>query len=65
MFDITFEDEFNRQWSSEFVFYTYDDAKSYLLDRGFTENNRLFERGSYNWSKGLKAYISPLKIYTA
>lgn len=63
MFEVTFEDELHRQWSSEFIFYNVEDAKEYLLDKGFIEKNRIFERKHYNWSVFLKAYISPKKIY--
>jgi hypothetical protein len=63
MFEITFEDEIHRRWSSEFIFRSLDEAKNYLLSKGFIERNRLFYREKYNWSIYLKAYIMSKKIY--
>lgn len=63
MFEITFEDQIHRHWSSGFVFEHFADAKDYLIKQGFIEKNRLFVRENYNWSLYLKAYISPVKIY--
>lgn len=63
MFQITFEDETNKQWHCEYVFDSFDDAKEYLKNRGFTERNRLFERFGYNWVYYTLAYISPLKTW--
>lgn len=63
MFEVTFEDGLHRQWSSEFIFSSFEDAKGYLLEQGFIEKNRLFERRNYNWSIFLKAYITPKKLY--
>lgn len=65
MFAITFENEVYRQWSCEFLFNNFEDAKRYLLSQGFAEKNRLFVREDFNWSKYIKAYISPRKIYNA
>jgi ribosomal protein L22 len=63
MFEIIFENETHAQWSSDFVFEDFDEAKDYLLDQGFLEKNRIFERKDYNWCKYLKAYITPKKAY--
>lgn len=63
MFAITFEDEMHIRWSHECVFENIEDAKGYLKDTGFIEKNRLFIREDYVWSKYLKAYIAPLKVY--
>jgi hypothetical protein len=63
MFTITFEDEIHRQWECEFLFTTFKEAKKYLTDQDFVEKNRLYYRENYNWSKYLKAYIIPKKIY--
>lgn len=63
MFTITYEDEIYRHWSCEFIFEDFNEAKQFLLEKGFIEKNRIFERRNYNWCKYLKAYISPLKIY--
>jgi hypothetical protein len=65
MFTITFEDEVYKQWSCEFIFNEFEEAKKYLIEQGFSEKNRLFVRENYNWSKYIKAYISPRKIYKA
>lgn len=63
MFGITFENEIYQQWSCDYVFYNFEDAKSYLKGKGFIEKNKLFERVDYNWSKYVKAYIEPKKVY--
>lgn len=63
MFSITFEDEVYRQWEFEAIFLTFNEAKKYLINQGFVEKNRLFYRENYNWSKYLKAYITPRKVY--
>lgn len=63
MFIITFEDETHIRWSYEYVFEDIEDAKGYLKGTGFIEKNRLFIREDYVWSKFLKAYITPLKVY--
>jgi hypothetical protein len=63
VFLITYEDEIYKQWSCDYIFNKFEDAKKYLIDQGFIEKNRLFERKDYNWSKFVKAYISPIKIY--
>lgn len=63
MFGITFENEIYKQWSCEYVFNSFDDAKDFLKEQGFIEKNRLFYRENYNWSEYIKAYISPRKVY--
>lgn len=63
MFIITFENEKYKQWSCEYLFNHFNDAKDFLKEKGFIEKNRLFERKDYNWSKYVKAYITPLKTY--
>lgn len=65
MFAITFEDEVYNQWSCEYVFNNFEDAKNYLISQGFIEKNRIFERKNYNWSSYLKAYITPRKVYNS
>lgn len=64
VFEVTFEDEVHRQWSCEFIFSNFNDAKNYLLNKGFIEKNRLFYRENYKWSLYLKAYITPKKVYS-
>jgi len=64
LFLITFENEIHKQWSCEYVFENFDDAKHYLISQGFIETGRIFERKNYNWSKYIKAYITPKKIYS-
>lgn len=64
MFIITFEDELHRQWSTDFVFTKFNEAKEYLLEKGFIEKNRLFVRENCGWVLYEKAYITPLKVYT-
>jgi len=63
MFSITYENEVYRQWTCDYVFESFEDAKDYLKKDGFIEKNRLFERVDYNWSKYLKAYIEPIKLF--
>jgi hypothetical protein len=63
MFGITFENEVYKQWTSDYIFEDFKEAKNYLLEQGFIESKRLFERKDYNWSKYVKAYIAPKKIY--
>lgn len=63
MFTITFENEIYTRWSPQLVFTSLEDAKEYLTEQGFIEQARLFERKDYKWSKYLKAYINPVKVY--
>lgn len=63
MYIVTFENEIYQQWTCEYIFNEFEDAKSYLLQRGFIEKNRLFERKDHNWSKYTKAYVTPRKVY--
>lgn len=63
MFTISFENEVYKQWTCEFVFENFNDAKSYLINKGFIEKNRLFERRDHNWNKYSKAYINRAKVY--
>lgn len=63
MFTITFENEIYTRWSPQLVFTSLEDAKEYLTEQGFIEQARLFERKDYEWSKYLKAYINPVKVY--
>lgn len=63
MFTITFENETYQRWEDDFIFAQFEDAKRYLLQQGFTEKNRIFERKDYNWSKFIRAYIQPKKLY--
>lgn len=63
MFTITFENEVHQQWSCEYVFNSFEDAKDYLINHGYVVKNRLFERHNYNWNKFTKAYIEQRKIY--
>ena len=65
MFAITYENEVHQQWCCGYIFEKFEDAKQFLIDQGFKEKNRVFERKDYNWSKYLKAYISPRKVYTS
>ena len=63
MFVIMFENEVHKQWSCEYIFNELSDAKKYLINQGFLEKNRLFIRENYRWSKYVKAYIAPRKLY--
>lgn len=62
MFLITFEDQTYKQWSHDTLFEDFKEAKKYLTDDGFVEDARLFIRKDYNWSKYVKAYITPVKV---
>lgn len=63
MFAITYENEVYQHWEDDFIFSDYTQAKQYLTAQGFREENRTFIRKDYNWSKYLKAYISPRKVF--
>ena len=63
MYTITYETKIYKQWESEYVFNSFAEAKDYLLENGFIEKNRIYERINYGWSKYLKAYINLKKIY--
>lgn len=63
MFTITFENETHNQWSCEYIFESYDDAKTYLKAEGFSPKQGLFVRNKLNWSGFKKAYITPRKMY--
>ncbi len=63
MFAITYVDEIHSQWNDEYLFNKFEDAKQYLIDKGFIENNRVFEREELSWITYRKAYINPMKLY--
>lgn len=63
MFEVTFENEIHKQWSCDYIFYEFEDAKEYLKDIGFIQRDRVFIRENYNWITFQKAYISPVKVY--
>lgn len=63
MFVIMFENEAGIRRVHENGFKNFDDAKQYLKDEGFVENNRLFERENYNWITFGKAFITHVKEY--
>lgn len=63
MFEITFENDVHVQWSCEYIFETIDDAKEYLIKKGFVEQNRLYYSKHNQWLYDLKAYIEPKKVY--
>lgn len=63
MFSIVFENEVYDQWSCEYVFKSFVEAKLYLRSKGFIEKRGLFYREGYNWIEYTKAYISPRKIW--
>lgn len=63
MFVITYQNEVNVRWNDDLVFRELDNAKKHLTQQGFIENNRIFERKDYGWSKYLKAYINPTRVY--
>lgn len=60
MFEITYETSTHFQWSCEFIFNTYDDAKKFLTNQGFNKVSNGFES---DWEACPKAYITPKKIY--
>ena len=63
MFEILYQDEIGKRWTSDYLFETLSDAKEYLKNKGFTENNRIFERENYNWSTYTKALITHKDIF--
>ncbi|UUV46105.1 hypothetical protein [Bacillus phage vB_BanS-Thrax1] len=63
MFTITFENQTHNQWTCEYIFESYDDAKTYLKENGFTPKQGLFVRNNYSWSAFTKAYITPRKVW--
>ena len=63
MFTITFENQMHSQWSCDYVFESYDDAKTYLRANGFVLKQGLHVRSNYNWSAFTKAYITPRKVW--
>jgi hypothetical protein len=60
IFEIIFETKTHFQRSCDFIFNSYDDAKTYLLGQGFIKVNNGFES---NWDSSPKAYITPKKTY--
>ncbi len=63
MFAITYVDKVHSRWNDEYLFNKFEDAKQYLIDKGFIENNRVFEKEEFPWITYRKAYINPMKIY--
>lgn len=63
MYTITYKDQSFKQWSSEYVFNTFTDAKGYLEGRGFKGNGGVMEREITGWCEKLKAYIELRKVY--
>lgn len=64
MITITFEDEHFKQWTCDYIFHTSEDAKAYLIERGFSGDGKIMERSQVGWEGKTKAYIMPKKIYT-
>lgn len=62
MFEITYVSRTNFQWSCDFIFNTYEEAKTYLTNKGFTKATNGFES---NLDSTPKAYVTPKKIYKA
>lgn len=62
MFIILYENEAGTRWVYEEGFDEFADAKKHLLDEGFIENNRRFERRNYNWITLNRASIVNVKV---
>lgn len=60
MFAITYETSSHFQWSDDFIFRTYDDAKKFLTSKGFSKASNGFVS---NWDCMPKAYVLPKKVY--
>ena len=60
MFIITYDDQVGNRWNCEYVFENFGDAKNFLIENGFIENNRIFVRENYNWITYQKAIINPV-----
>lgn len=60
MFIIIYDDQVGNRWNCEYVFENFDDAKNFLIENGFVENNRIFIRENYNWITYQKAIINPV-----
>lgn len=65
MFTITFKNESNVDWTSKYVFRTFDDAEQYLINDKFTNKGGMFEREGDGWNFRLRAYIEPREVYVA
>jgi hypothetical protein len=63
MYSITIYPETNRIWTLDICFETYSDAKDYLIEDGYVEENRWFKRSSNGWYGDSKAIINKMKIY--
>jgi hypothetical protein len=63
MYSITIYTEENTVWNLDLCFKSYSDAKGYLIDNGYIEDNRWFLRHSNGWYGNTKAIINKLKIY--
>jgi hypothetical protein len=62
MFEITYECKRLFQWSSDYIFTSYEDAKTYLTNQGFTKATNGFESKQ---ETAQKAFITPKKVYKA
>lgn len=63
MFTITYEDEFHRQWSGDYVYKTLKEAKEHLLSIGFISKVNIYERRNVGWIEYQKAYIEPKRVF--
>lgn len=61
MFTIMYENKFGKQFCEDFYFESVSDVKSYLNNKGYIENNRVYYSEG-DWFK-TKAYIQPLKLF--
>jgi hypothetical protein len=60
MFEVVYESPACFQWSDDFIFRNYDDAKKFLTSKGFRKASNGFVS---DWDSMPKAYITPKKIY--
>lgn len=60
MFTILYENQYSKQFCSNYYFVELEDAISHLLSKGYAQQDRTFKLKLQD--KTLNAYIQPLKF---
>jgi hypothetical protein len=57
MLRISYYNQYNKNWSDDYLFRTHGEASAYLKEKGYREEGGVFVKGDF------KAYIMGMKIY--
>lgn len=60
MFEVVYVSRAHSRWTDDFIFNTYEDAKGYLLEKGFKKAANGFLS---DWFSTPQAFILPKKVY--